>query len=99
MVVNILSRSLTKTEVEVLQKGPKFAPAPSKIPYKEIVTNIEAGIDNLNDDLKESIRNATASILDKAHLPANNVSKQEKRALAVLKKDDSIIIRLQQIRK
>jgi hypothetical protein len=92
VVVNILSRSLTKTEVEVLQKGPKFAPAPSEIPYKEIVANIEAGIDNLNDDSKEIIRNATASILDKAQLPANNVSKQEKRALAVLKKDDSIII-------
>ena len=91
-VVNISSRSLTKTEIEVLQKGPKFAPAPSEIPYKEIVANIEAGIDNLNDDSKEIIRNATASILDKAQLPANNVSKQEKRALAVLKKDDSIII-------
>ena len=32
-VVNISSRSLTKTEVEVLQKGSKFAPAPSNIPY------------------------------------------------------------------
>lgn len=87
-VVNISSRSLTKTEIEVLQKGPKFSPAPSEIPYKEIVANIEAGIDNLSDDSKEIIRNATASILDNAQLPANNVNKQEKRALAVLKKDD-----------
>ncbi len=65
-VVNISSRSLTKTEVEVLQKGPKFAPAPSETPYKEIVANIEAGIDNLNDDSKEIVRNATMNILDKA---------------------------------
>ena len=91
-VVNISSRSLTKTEVEVLQKGPKFAPAPSNIPYKEIVANIETGIGNLADDTKELVRNATASILDKAQLPANNVSKYEKRALSDLKKDESIVI-------
>ena len=66
--------SYTKTEVEVLQKGPKFAPAPSNIPYKEIVANIE----NLADDTKELVRNATASILVKTQLPANNVSKCEK---------------------
>ena len=77
-VVNISSRSLTKTEVEVLQKGPKFAPAPPNIPYKEIVANIEAGIKNLADDTKELVRNATASILDKAQLPANNVSNMKK---------------------
>ena len=75
---------LTKTEVEVLQKGPKFAPALSKISYKEIVANIEAGIENFADDTKELVRNAAASILDKAQLPANNVSKQEKRALSDL---------------
>ena len=91
-VVNISSRSLTKTEVEVLQKGPKFAPALSNIPYKEIVANIEAGIENLADDTKELVRKATASILDKAQLPANNVSKYEKRALSDLKKDESIVI-------
>ena len=91
-VVNISSRPFTKTEVEVLQKGPKFAPAPSKVPYKEIVANIEAGIENLADDTKEHVRNAVASILDKAQLPANNVSKHEKRALSDLKKDESIVI-------
>ena len=91
-VVNISSRSLTKTEVEVLQKGPKFAPAPSNIPYKDIVANIEAGIVNLADDTKELVRNATASILDKAQLPASNVSKHEKRASSDLKKDESIVI-------
>ena len=87
-VVNISSRSLTKIEVEVLQKGPKFEPAPSNIPYKEIVANIE----NLADDTKELVRNSTASILDKAQLPANNVSKYEKRALSDLKKGESIVI-------
>ena len=70
-VVNISSRLFTKTDVEILQKDPKFAPAPSKVPYKEIVANIEAGIENLTDDTKELVRNAIASILDKAQLPAN----------------------------
>ena len=68
------------------QKGPKFAPAPSKIPYKEIVANIEAGIENLADDTKELVRNAAASTRDKAQLPANNVSKQEKKSLIPLEK-------------
>ena len=85
-VVNISSRPLTKTEVTVLQKGPKFAPAPSKIPYKEIVANVEAGIENLADDTKELVRNAAASIRDKAQLLANNVSKQEKKSLIRLEK-------------
>ena len=80
-VVNISSRSLTKTEVAVLQKGRKFAPAPSNIPYKDIVANIEAGIVNLADDAKELVRNATVSIHNKAQLPANNVSKHEKKNL------------------
>ena len=55
-VVNISSRHLTKskTEVEVLPKGPKFAPAPSKVPYKEIVANIEPGIKNLEMTRKNS---------------------------------------------
>ena len=87
-----MSARFTRTEVAVLQKGPKFAPAPSNIPYKDIVTNIEAGIVNLADDTKELVRNATACILDKAQLPANNVSKHEKRALSDLKKDESIVI-------
>ena len=63
---------------ETWKKGPKFAPAPSKIPYKEIVTNIEAGIENLADDTKELVRNATVSILNKAQPPAKTSANMKK---------------------
>ena len=83
-------KGLRKTKIE---KGPKFAPAPGKIPTKDIVAEVEAAIVRLPDDTKDSIRTATASILHRARLPPhNNISKAERKALQTLKEDVSRVI-------
>jgi len=75
-------------ERSILEKGPKFAPSPRKIPTKDIVAEVEATIVRLPDDTKDSFRTSTASILHRARLPVkNNLSKAERKALNNLKED------------
>jgi len=76
-----------------LEKGPKFAPTPSKIPYKDFVAEVEAAITRLPDGSKDQIRTSTAAILQRACLPShNNITKEEKKALRYIKKDNSRVI-------
>ena len=92
-VVNLSKKPLSSAERSILEKGPKFAPTPSKIPVKYIVCEIEAGIVHLPDDTKDSIQTTTASILHRARLPPHsNTTKSERKALKTLKEDCSRII-------
>jgi len=76
-----------------LEKGPKFAPTPSKIPYKDFVAEVEAAITRLPDGSKDQKRTSTAAILQRACLPShNNITKEEKKALRDIKKDNSRVI-------
>ena len=75
-VVNISKKPLSSVERSILEKGPKFAPTPRKVPTKDIVAEVEAAIVRLPENTKDSIRTATASILHRARLPPhNNISK------------------------
>ena len=92
-VVNLSNKPLSSDERSILEKGPKFAPTPRKIPTKDIVAEVEAAIVRLPDDTKDAIRTSTASILHRASLPLhNNISKAERKALQSLKEDDSRLI-------
>jgi len=86
-------KPLTSAERSILEKEPKFAPTPSKIPTKDIVCEIEAAIARLPEDTKDNIRTTTASILHRASLPSHsNITKDEKKALKNLKEDSSRVI-------
>ncbi|XP_068742105.1 uncharacterized protein [Montipora capricornis] len=92
-VINISKKPLSMAERSILEKGPKFAPTPGKIPTKDIVAEVEASIVRLPEDTKDSIRTATASILRRTCLsPHNNISKAERKTLKSLKKDVSHVI-------
>ena len=92
-VVNLSDKPLLPTERSLLEKGPKFAPTPTNIPHKDIVAEIEASIRHLPDDSKDAVRTSSAAILHRARLPAHsNVSKEEKKALNNLKKDQSRVV-------
>ena len=41
-LVNLSNTILDKDEEEVLKLGPKFAPAPKRIPYTDIAAGVEA---------------------------------------------------------
>ena len=43
-VVNLLSKHLLSEEISVLEKGLNFAPAPQRVPYKEIIAAVEKGV-------------------------------------------------------
>ena len=92
-VVNLSIKPLSSAERSLLEKGPKFAPTPNQIPYKNIVSEIEAAITHLPDEQKDSIRTSTAAILHRARLPLHkNITKEERKALKDLKKDDTRIL-------
>ena len=92
-VVNLSKKPLSSAERSLLEKGPKFAPTPNQIPYKNIVSEVEAAITHLPDECKDSIRTSTAAILHRARLPPHkNITKDERKALKDLKKDDTRIL-------
>ena len=55
-VINLSDKPLSTDERAILEKGPKFAPTPTLIPYKNIVAEIEAAITYLHDESKDAIR-------------------------------------------
>ena len=67
-----------RTERLLLEKGPKFAPTLSKIPYKDIVAKVEASITYLPDESKDQIQTSAAAILQRASLPNHNITKGKK---------------------
>ncbi len=70
-----------------------FRITPAKIPYKNIVSEIEAAITYLPDETKDIIRTHTASILDRASLPRHhNISTNERKALNDFKNDRTRVI-------
>ena len=92
-VVNLSTNPLLPEERSLLEKGPKFAPTSTSIPHKNIVSEIEAAIRHLPDISKDAVRTSSAAILHRARLPAHkNISKEERKALNDLKKDQSRVI-------
>ena len=74
-VVNLSTKPLLPEERSLLEKGPKFAPTPTSIPHKNIVSEIEAAIRHLPDISKDAVRTSSAAILHRARLPAHkNIS-------------------------
>ena len=86
-VINLPKKPLTIAERSLLEKSPKFSITPAHIPYKNIVSEVEAAIRKLPDETRDIIRTNTASILDRARLPQpKNISTEERKALRNLKK-------------
>ena len=91
-VLNLSSKELSALERSGLEKGLKFAVAPSKIPNAEIVAAVEEGISRLNVDQKHLIRAEVSSILRRAKPPPKNISNDVFKALLALKKDPDRLV-------
>ena len=91
-VLNLSSKELSALERSGLEKGLKFAVAPSKIPTAEIVAAVEEGISRLNVDQKHLIRAEVSSILRHAKPPPKNISNDVFKALLALKKDPDRLV-------
>ena len=92
-MINLSSKPLTTLERSILEKGPKFAPTPRQIPYKNIVAEVEAAISHLPDNSKHSVRTITAAMLNRSKVPHHkNTTREEFKALNNLKKDATRVV-------
>ena len=62
-VVNWTDTQLNRSEIEVLEKGLNFAPAPNEIPTTHLVAAAERGLSKLQSDVASEARKRITSIL------------------------------------
>ena len=90
-VINLSKKHLDEDTHSILEKGLNFSVAPTKIPFEEIITGVEAALHTMNYEEADHIRHKTREILLHAKPPKPNISKGEKQALEKLKKNKDIV--------
>lgn len=87
-LVNLSNTILDKDEEEVLKLGPKFAPAPKRIPYTDIAAGVEAATHKarLPSEVAEELTTRVCAAVQKAPQPERNLTAQQLRAVGSLKK-------------
>ena len=85
---------LDEDEEEILKLGPKFAPAPERIPYTDITAGVEAATHKakLPSEVAEEITSRVCAAVQKAPQPERNPTAKQLRAIELLKKRQSIVI-------
>ena len=91
-VINLSNRSLSEDEQKVLQLGLNFAVAPKKIPFAEVIQQIEPNLRVLNKTTADSVRFQVSQVLSTAKPPRANISKEERAAIQGLRRGPSIHI-------
>ena len=92
LVINLSSRTLNPTELQVLALGLNYAISPSTIPVNEIITSTEAVARKLDSNTPEQLRAGVSNALRTARPPCPNISYTQKRPLKDLHKDNTIVI-------
>ena len=92
-VVNLTNKTLTKDQESVLELGLNFAPAPTKLPILDTIAGVELGAYRLGMDEASDLRGKVCGMLKKAKLPADNLKKDQRKALKELRvmKDVAIL--------
>ena len=91
-VTNLSSHILTTAEDEVLSLGLNFATPPKKIPFSEVIQQVEPKLRFLSKPAANNIRLLVANALSEASPPKPNLSKEHHRAIKDLKNNNSIHI-------
>ncbi|XP_046406284.1 uncharacterized protein LOC124171189 [Ischnura elegans] len=92
VVVNLTDTEIDDSTRAVLSKGLNFAPAPHKIPIKDIIGGIEQAVRKVSHDVAEKIRNEVSTFLKKAKPPKANLKPSELSALRRLTRNKDITI-------
>lgn len=92
VVKNISNRVLSAEEEDILALGLNFATTPTSIPNRTIIAATESTCKELKPEGAEQLRAEVSKILQRAKPPKPNIDKRMKRALADLRKDDTIVI-------
>ena len=91
-VINLSKTKLTKAQESLLAKGPNFAISPVNIPNMDYITAVESVCPKLKEEDAMELRADINSLLRKAKVPKDNLTKQERIGLSQLKKDKDTII-------
>ena len=91
-VINVSKIELTPAQKLVLGKGPNFAISLNNIPNLDYTTTIETVCSKFKDEDAAELRGDINAILRKGKAPKSNLNKQERIALAQLKKDEDRVI-------
>ena len=75
-VVNLSSKCLSTAQNTILSNGLNFAPAP-RIPTNRIVAAVKKGLQSVNEEKSQRVRNKIIRLLVKAKPPPNNISFEE----------------------
>ena len=75
-----------------MSRGPNFAILPKNPPVGKYIASIENACTKLKPGKAEELRGEIKTILKKIKTPANNITREEKKALVELKRDTNKII-------
>ena len=92
-VVNKSKQTFTTEEMDLLNHGLKYKPAPAVVPIEEIVVNIESAIQYLPFKEKSSIRFQCEKLLNDTKPLNNKKAKKEREIIDLLKKKECIFTR------
>eukprot|EP00057_Strongylocentrotus_purpuratus_P028011 XP_011682485.1 PREDICTED: uncharacterized protein LOC105446847 [Strongylocentrotus purpuratus] len=91
-VINLSNHLLTETEHKVLSLGLNFALSPKKIPFSEVIQQVEPKLRFLSRTAADQIRFQVTQALSTAKPPQPNISKPERAAIKDLRSNQSIHI-------
>ena len=91
-VINLSKTGLNQAQKSVLGKGPNFAISPNNIPNLKYITAIESMCSKLKEEDAAELIGDINALLGKGKAPKPNLNKQERIALAQLKKDQDRVI-------
>ena len=93
-VVNLSKQTLDEPTVKVLSKGLNFSKTPHKIPYEDIIANVEDCLvkNKVGKEDLEAIRQDVSNVLRRSKPPKPNLSRQERIALNNLRKNQDVIV-------
>ena len=85
LVVNLSSKQLTESQTAVLARGLNFAPAPSAVPMRHIIANVEQALRLIPKQSADNTRLKIASLLRDPKTPRRNLTPEEGGALRTLR--------------
>ena len=91
-VVNLSKYSLNKYQQSVLAKGLNFAVTPDNLPIDDMIVSTELACTSLDPPTADALRAEAVHILASNKVPPSNITKDERKAIKDLAKEDSIMV-------
>ena len=91
-VKNLSASTLTKDQIKALAHGPNYAIVPRSPPVGEYITAIENVCNQLQQGKVEELRGEIKSVLKNICTPRPNITREERKAIDELRKDETKMI-------